>query len=57
MGVPSMWAYGEDIGSAIEKAEKILAKIKTNKFDKHDVIALAKANTDIIVALIEKDDE
>lgn len=57
MGIPNLWAYGEDIGSAIKKAEKILAKIKTNKFDKHDVIAFAKANTDIIVALIEKDDE
>lgn len=57
MGYDLYPVYGEGIGSAIEKAEKILAKIKTNKFDKHDVIAFAKANTDIIVALIEKDDD
>lgn len=47
MGVPSMWAYGEDVGSAIETAENVIAKIKTNKFDKEDLVELDKALTEI----------
>lgn len=47
--------YGEDVGSAIESAEKLIAKIKTNKFDKKDLIELS----DVLVALktaIEEDE-
>lgn len=40
--------YGKDIGSAIETAEKILAKIKTNKFDKADLTALSDALAEIV---------
>jgi DNA transposition AAA+ family ATPase len=47
MGFPF---YGEDIGSAIETAEKVLAKVKTNKFDKADLKALADAMAEIILA-------
>lgn len=41
MGRPFAPFYGEDLGSAIEDAEKILEKIKTNKFDKEDLSELA----------------
>lgn len=47
IGVP---LYGQDLGSAIETAEKILAKIKTNKFDKADLKALADAMEEIVLA-------
>lgn len=47
MGFPGMWAYGEDLGSAIETAEAVIAKIKTNKFDKSDLVELDKALTEI----------
>ena len=47
MGLAGMWLYGEDIGSAIETAETVIAKIKTNKFDKSDLVELDKALTEI----------
>ena len=44
-------AYGElDLGSAIETAEKVLAKIKTNKYDTKDLKALA----DVLTAIKEE---
>lgn len=44
MGFDYAPIYGElDLGSAIETAEKAIAKIKSNKFDKKDVVALAEA--------------
>ena len=51
-----VWApvYGEDLGSAIEAAEKVIAKIKTNKYSKKDLVELDKALTEI-KAVIEKD--
>ena len=47
MGRPFFPTYGEDLGSAIEVAEKVIAKIKTNKFDKKDLVELDKALTEI----------
>lgn len=47
MGRNFLPVYGEDLGSAIETAEKVIAKIKTNKFDKEDVAELAEALTEI----------
>lgn len=47
MGIPGAVWYGEDLGSAIETAEKVIAKIKTNKFDKDDKVELYKALTEI----------
>ena len=47
--------YGEDLGSAIEIAEKVLAKIKTNKFDNADLEELKVALTEII-AKVESDE-
>jgi hypothetical protein len=57
MGFVGLPLYGElDLGSAIEKQEKTMEKIKTNKYDKHDLLDLVKVNTAIIVHLIENDD-
>lgn len=47
MGAPFIPLYGKDLGSAIETAEKILAKIKTNRFDKTDLVELTKALDEI----------
>lgn len=43
MGRLSLPFYGADLGSAVETADKILAKIKTNKFDKQDLEEFAEA--------------
>lgn len=52
MGRPSYPGYGEiDLGSAIETAEKVIAKIKTNKFDKDDLSDLVKAVEDVKTAI------
>lgn len=55
MGYVSWPVYGESLGDAIEKAEKIIAQIKTNKFDNTDVLNLVKCNTAIIEAIINED--
>ena len=57
MGIDWFPAYGDcDLGSAIEVAEKSIAKIKTNKFDKKkDLPELKNALIEIINAL-EKDE-
>lgn len=52
MGRPNWPAYGEvDLGSAIETAEKVIAKIKTNKFDKTDLVDLDRAICEIKTAV------
>jgi hypothetical protein len=51
MGIVNFPWYGEDIGSAIETAEKVIAKIKTNRFDKDDLAELAKALSEITEAI------
>ena len=57
MGVFGMPLYGKvDLGSAIQTAEVVIAKIKTNKFDKEDLVDLKKALSEIVEAY-EKDDE
>ena len=56
MGRNGFPAYGEiDLGSAIETAKSCLSKIETNKYDKQDLIAYAKANNDIILAAIQNE--
>jgi hypothetical protein len=51
MGRNFIPAYGEvDLGSAIETAEKLIAKIKTNKFDKTDLVDLDRAICEIKTA-------
>lgn len=56
MGIPCLPYYGEDLGSAVETAEKVIAKIKTNKFDKEDLVEFDKALTEIrsVIAKNEK---
>lgn len=51
MGRYGLPVYGEDLGSAIEDAEKLIAKIKTNKYDKTDLINLSKCFVEIITAV------
>lgn len=48
MGKAGVPLYGVDLGSTVEKAEKILAVIKTNKFDKEDVLALRNELEDVL---------
>lgn len=55
MGRVGLPYYGEDLGSAIEVVEKKIAKIKTNKFDKADLVELKDAVVEIITA-VEKDE-
>ena len=54
----ALWpVYGElDLGSAIETAEKVIAKIKSNKFDKDDLKELDKVLT-AIKEEVAKDEE
>lgn len=56
MGIPNLFWYGEDLGSAIETAEKVIARIKSNKFDKEDLVELAKA-LDEVKAAVEAHEE
>ena len=55
MGFPSMWYYGNvDLGSAIETIETVVAKIKTNKFDKSDIVELHKASEELYKAISDE---
>lgn len=59
MGIVGLPVYGTDLGSAIESAEKVIAKIKTNRFDKGDLDKF-KATLVSVVAELDKalaDDE
>lgn len=56
MGRDSFPVYEEDLGSAIETADKVLTKIKTNKYDKEDLVELDEALTEIR-AVIAKDEK
>ena len=57
MGRPFIPAYGEDLGSAIETAEKIIAKIKTNIYSKKDLIELVLANNAILGHILEDENK
>ena len=53
MGVPGIPLYGNaDVGSAIEDVEKLVAKIKTNKFSKKDLYNLYVVNAEILKAVL-----
>jgi hypothetical protein len=54
MGVIGLAWYGTDLGSAIETAEKVIAKIKTNRFDKSDLAQLDKALSEIKDAVADE---
>ena len=54
MGIWGVPLYGNvDLGSAIETAEAVIAKIKTNKYDKSDLVELDKALTEVKNAINE----
>lgn len=54
MGIWGVPLYGNvDLGSAIETAEAVIAKIKTNKYDKSDLVELDKALTEVKNAVNE----
>lgn len=56
MGFAGAWAYGNaDLGSAIETAEAVIAKIKTNKYDNDDIAELRKALAEIDKALTKNE--
>lgn len=58
MGIPGYPLYGNvDLGSAIEDVEKAIAKIKTNKFGKKDIVKLHKATTELLNAVLSNDYE
>lgn len=58
MGRPILFLYGnEDVGSAIKDIESIIEKIKTNKFDKEDLLILHNANTELIKALLSNNED
>lgn len=57
MGLPSMPWYGDtDLGSAIEMAEKAIANIKSNVYDKDDLAELETALSAIRKAIDESED-
>lgn len=58
MGRPGVPVYGNfDAGSAIQDIKKIVEKIETNKFTKHDLIKLQNANGELIKAILSDDYE
>lgn len=54
MGIMGAPLYGTDLGSAIETAEKVIAKIKTNRFDKEDLRELKTALVEIDKAVSDE---
>lgn len=58
MGYPNIPFYGNaDVGSAIEDIEKVIEKIKTNKYDKDDLKKLFNANNELFKAILENENE
>lgn len=57
MGLSFAPWYGETVGSAISEIEVIVAKIKTNKFSKEDLLKLHNANAELIKALLENENK
>ena len=56
MGIAIAPLYGNaDVGSAIEDIEKVIAKIKTNKFGKNDILKLYEANAELVKAVLENE--
>ena len=56
MGYPNIPLYGNaDTGSAIEDIEKVIAKIKSNKYSNKDILKLHNANSELIKALLNNE--
>lgn len=56
MGIIGATWYGEDLGSAIETVEKVITKIKTNKYDKEDLVELDKAIAELKAVITKNED-
>ena len=56
MGAPGVPWYGKDLGSAIESVEVCIAKIKTNKFGKLDLVELKSALEELVTAVEQYED-
>lgn len=56
MGTPIFTWYGGDVGSAIEDVEKVVEKIKTNKYDEKDLYNLYRANLELLKALLDENE-
>lgn len=54
MGIHLVPVYGKELDSAIEDVEKIIAKIKTNKFTQDDLLDLARASSELSISTIEE---
>lgn len=50
MGYFGWPVYGENLGNVIETANNLIVKIRTNKFDKQDLVELAKVLEEIKTA-------
>ena len=58
MGINIAPLYGDaDVGSAIEDIEKVIAKIKTNKFGKKDILKLYDANAELVKAILKNENK
>ena len=56
MGYINYPVYGNvEIGSAIKEVEKLIEKVKSNKFDKKDLLALYNANAEIIKGILSNE--
>lgn len=51
MGWPFIPVYGEDLGSAVENADKVITKMKTNKFDREDLVEFKKTLEEVVEAI------
>lgn len=54
MGIDWAPVYNKALGSAIEDTEKAIAKIKTNKYTKKDLLALVKFAAKLSTAALEE---
>lgn len=52
MGIVGLWAYGNvDLGSAIESTEAVIAKIKTNKYGKDEIVEFKNSLAEVIAEI------
>ena len=51
MGWAFFPVYGEDLGSAVENADKVIGKMKTNKFDRQDLVEFKKTLEEVVKAI------
>ena len=57
MGYDLWPVYSKGDGNTIKDIETIIEKIKTNKFDKDDLIKLFNANNELLKSILEDENE